>query len=394
MRRSNRLSTRYLCALAALLLLLPAVSATAAAVGKPAVREVATVIGTSAVRYPQLEGLADAAVQEKINNAIVEGSKIAQRMVTLATLKPGGTGLQVSYEAYLNGDVFSAVVSAVGILENGRAGQEYATFNYRLSSGEPLTLEQLFSDTDGAISYMEETLTSTYLDELGSYVENAAVTPLPRASFALDAGGITFYYPQKQFSLVSGYCGAAQFYYSELTPYLDQSPQGLPTVLGLLPEALTDAQAKAAVAHAAKAGTLPNVPVKLGDPMPDVIAAYRLLREPDQYPGGRYCQMEAPLLRQVLVLTDALTGGFDGSAVTGLLSFRADLYGIRVGETTTARWREILGEPTNTVAFDDQLAASYGLLAGTGDYYDFETAQLLLYADADGVLYAVRLTRA
>ena len=122
MRRSHHLPLRNLCALVVLMLLLHAVSAIAAEMGKPAVREVATVIGTSAVRYPQLEGLADAAVQERINNAIVERAKVAQRMVTLATLKPGGTGLQVSYGAYLNGDVFSAVVSAVGIMENGRAG--------------------------------------------------------------------------------------------------------------------------------------------------------------------------------------------------------------------------------------------------------------------------------
>ncbi len=388
------MSLRNLCALAALLLLLPAVPALATEPGNPAVREVATVIGTSAVRYPQLEGLADKAVQERINNVIVEGAKVAQRMVTLATLKSGGTGLQVNYEAYLNGDVFSAVVSAVGIMENGRAGQEYATFNFRLSTGEPLALDQLFADTGGAVNYMEETLTATYLDELGSYVENASVTPLPRDSFALDADGITFYYPREQFSLVSGYCGAAQFYYSELLPYLDQSPQGLPATLGMLPETLTDVQVKAAVTQAAKAGALPSIPVKLGDPMPDVIAAYRLLREPDQYPGGRYCQMEAPLFRQVLVLTDALTGGFDISTVTGLLSYRADLYGIRAGETTQARWRTILGDPSSSVSFDEQLAASYGLPAGTGDYYDFDAAQLLLYADANGVLYAVRLTRA
>lgn len=394
MRRSHHLPLRNLCALVVLMLLLPVVSAMAAETGKPAVREVATVIGTNAVRYPQLEGLADEAVQERINNAIVEKAKVAQRMVTLATLKPGGTGLQVSYGTYLNGDVFSAVVSAVGIMENGRAGQEYTAFNYRLSSGEPMGIDQLFADTGGAVNYMEEKLTATYLDELGSYVENAAVAPLPRASFALDADGITFYYPREQFSLVSGYCGAAQFYYSELLPYLDQSPQGLPAALGLLPETLTDAQVKAAVAQTAKAGILPNVPVKLDDPMPGVIAAYRLLREPDQYPGGRYCQMEAPLFRQVLVLTDALTSGFEGSAVSGLLSYRANLYGIRAGETTQTRWREILGEPASTVSFDEQLAASYGLPAGTGDYYNFDAAQLLLYADADGVLYAVRLTRA
>lgn len=394
MRRTSLTAVRMLSAMAALLLVFPLPVAMAAETGGPAVRAVETVIGANAVRYPQLTGMADTAAQERINSAIVEGAKVAQRMVTLATLQPGGTGLTVGYEAYLSGDVFSAVVDAVGILENGRAGQEYAVFNYRLSTGEPLTLDLLFSDVNGAVRHMEDVLTATYLDELGSYVENGALTPLPLERFALSAQGITFYYPRAQFSLVSGYGGAAQFNYGELLPYIDQSPQGLPAALGILPETLSDAQVRAAIAHAAKTGALPGIPVTLGEPMPEVIAHYRLLREPDHFPGGRYCQMEAPLLRQILVLTDALTGGFENATVTGILTFRADLYGIRSGETTQARWREILGEPASTVAFDESLAASYGLPVGTGDYYHFETAQLLLYADETGVLYAARLTRA
>lgn len=39
------------------------------------------------------------------------------------------------------------------------------------------------------------------------------------------------------------------------------------------------------------------------------------------------------------------------------------------------------------------MAASYGLPVGTADYYDYTGAQLMLYADENGVLTAVRLTR-
>ena len=394
MRRTHR-PLCLLILLAGLLLLPSRLSLAAAAnMGTPTVRDVAIELGDSAVHYPQLEGMADAAVQDAVNSAIVEQGKIAQRMVTQATLQAGGTGLNVTYQAYLKDGVFSAVIDAVGIMENGRAGQEYATVNFDLTTGEPLQLTDLFADMDGAVIYMEETLAATYLDELGSYVVNGELAPLPAAHFAFDGDGITFYYPGTQFSLVSGYSGAAHFYFSELLAYLKTDTQALPAMLGLLPETLTDAQTKAAIAYMAQQGQLPGIQVSLGEAMPDVIARYRLLREPDQYPGGRYCQLEAPAFRQVLVLTDALTGGFAQSTVTGILSFRTDVYGIRVGETTQARWREILGEPDNAVAFDDSLAASYGLPVGTGDYYDFETAQLLLYADAQGVLYAVRLTGA
>jgi hypothetical protein len=392
--RNRRARVLPLCV--AILLLNGAVAcygAVAESSATPVVQEIKTESGDSAVRYPQLSGLTDTAVQEAINSGIVEDAKIAQRMVTLATLPKGGTGLQVRYDAFLKENVFSAIIDAVGILENGRAGQTYTAFHYLLSTGESFPVTLLFADPEGAVSAMENILLSTYLDELGSYVENASLTPLPTDDFSLNEDGITFYYPRDQFSLVSGYCGAAQFYYSELLPYLDQNADGLPTQLGLLPAQMTDAQMKAAIQYSAKEGKLPHIPVKLGDPMPEVIDAYRLLREPDQYPGGRYCQMEAPLFRQTLVLTDALTGGFDNSVVTGLMSFRADLYGLRAGETTRERWRQVLGQPDDSIDFDESLAASYGLPVGTADYYNYDHSQLLLYADTDGVLQAVRLTR-
>ena len=67
---------------------------------QPTVKDVSTVIGDNAVSYPQLEGLSDEKIQQAINNSIVEKAKIAQRMVTLSTLKSGSSGLQVRYEAY------------------------------------------------------------------------------------------------------------------------------------------------------------------------------------------------------------------------------------------------------------------------------------------------------
>lgn len=362
-----------------------------AAASAPAVRDVAVAMGENAIHYPQLEGLADEKAQQAINDAVVEKAKIAQRMVTLATLQPGGTGLTVSYEAYLKGDVFSAVISAVGVMENGRAGQEYAACAFHLSTGAPVSLAELFADPQAAVAAMEDILARTYLDELGSYAENASLSPLPQDTFYLDQDGITFYYPPKQFSLVTGYAGAANFSYGELTDLLLPDPQGLPVQQGFLPPTLTDAQIKAAVAYAASQGTLPHVRAMLGDSMAELITRYRLLREPDRYPGGRYCQLEAPEFRQVLVMTDALSSGFDTSVVTGLLTFRADLYGLRACVTTQARWREVLGEPGNTVTFDDSMAASYGLPTGTADYYDYQGAQLMMYADETGVLAAVRL---
>lgn len=381
----------------AMLLTLPAAMAesktsSGASLGLPVINEMETTIGDNTIRYPQMSGLADETVQQTINDAIVEQAKIAQRMVTLSTLQEGGAGLTVSYEGYLGGGIFSTAISAKGMMENGRSGQEYTALSFDLTTGEPLSLADLFQNLDDAVSYMEETLENTYLDELSSYLENSNLTPLPQDSFLLDADGITFYYPYKQFSLLSGYSGAAQFNYDELADYLITDANALPAKLGVLPQKLSDQQIKASVEKIMAEGMLPHVRAKLGQSMTELVNKYRLLRTPDQYPGGRYFQMEYPAFRQVLVLTDALTTGWDSSQVNGLLSYRANLFGIKTGETSRERWQTILGVPESSVEFSEDMAFDYGLPVGTADYYTFDNRQLLLYAGEDGVLYAVRLT--
>ncbi|HNW86815.1 MAG TPA: RsiV family protein [Candidatus Limiplasma sp.] len=381
---------------AALLVLPPAAFAETATpnatVNQVTVQDVVTQIGENTIRYPQLEGMSDAAVQQKINDTIVEKGKITQRMVTLTTLSETGTGLTVDYEAFVGGGVFSTVISASGIMENGRKGQEYSTLTVSLATGEPLTLADLFTDPDQAIADMEAILENTYQDELSSYLENSALTPLPTNSFTLNADGITFYYPANQFAMLSGYSGTAQFNYSELTDDWLQGGDKLPATLNALPAAMSDAEIKAAIAKTVTAGTLPHIHTALGDSIPDLIDRYRLLRTPDEYPGGRYFQFEAPAFRQVLVLSDALGNGWEHSTVQGIMSFRTDLYGIQTGKTTRKRWNKILGQPESSVEFDENLAFDYGLPVGTADYYSFGERQLLLYADADGVLYAIRVT--
>lgn len=363
------------------------------ALGEPTLRETAIYNGDNAVLYPQLEGLANATVQSEINDAIVEKANIAQRLVTLSTLQAGGSGLQVTYGAYLGGGILSLAFDARGVMENGRNGQAYAAMGFHLDTGEPLTLSDLFYDPASAIIYMEETLLATYLDELGSYVENTSITPLPVESFSLDQTGITFYYEQSQFSLVTGECVAVEFHYSELSDFLRQEQDTLPAKFAVIPEQLKDAQIKAAVAYAVSGGSLPDIPARLGENMAQVLEENPLLREPDQYPGGRYCQLKTPVYRGVLLMTDALTAQYDHSVVQGILSYRTNLFGLQTGRTAQARWREVLGAPDSTVLFDQGLAGSYGLPVGTADYYNLDGGQLMLYADQTGILYAVRLTQ-
>ncbi|MBN1778197.1 MAG: hypothetical protein JW811_08760 [Clostridiales bacterium] len=352
--------------------------------------DTATEIGDNYVRYPQLDGLQTLAVQQAINDAIVEEAAIAQRLITLSTLQPGGAGLQVSYTAYLQDSLLSAVINAKGTMENLRSGQKYTALAYDLQTGARLQMKDFFTDPDAAVAWMEARLQSSLEDELSNYLEHADITPLPVDSFAFDSCGITFYYPYQQFALLSGYSAAVQFLYGELQAFLISNEGSVPSRLGALLPQYTDAQIKERIETIVSQGTLPCIPVKLGDSIPDLIADYRLTRTPDQFPGGRYFQFEAPVFREVLILSDALTAGYDASVAEGILATRMNLYGIQTGVTMQTRWREILGEPVS-VYLDTSTAVDYGLPAGTADYYTISNRQLMLYADETGVLYAVRI---
>ena len=76
----------------------------------------------------------------------------------------------------------------------------------------------------------------------------------------------------------------------------------------------TDEETRALIERDARAGVLSDVPVQLGESIQPLIDQNRLLRVPDRYPGGRYCQLEAPVFRRVLILTDELSNTYEDSA--------------------------------------------------------------------------------
>lgn len=357
----------------------------------PKIREESIVIGENRVVYPQLEGLEDEAIQKAINDDIVMRGDITGHLVTLSTLQEGGWGLTVDYEAYLQNNVLSITLGAKGEVTRGREGQTYTALCYDLETGLSLKAEDLFADLPAAVAFMEEEATRTMTDELSGYLENTDLAPLPVDNFVLDADGITFYYPMTQFQLLSGYSGACQFYYEEITDFLDWD--GVVGGLGVQPQEYTDAEARERIARQVESGGLPHVPVKIGDNVKEASAKYRLLREPDGYPGGKYYQMETPMFRQVLVLAGELSRSDENAPVTGLQTMRGSLFGIQAGKTTRDEWRRILGDPESTVVFDENLAYDYSIPQGESDFYTYGKFQLRLHADADGILHNIRISQ-
>ena len=319
-------------------------------------------------------------------------SGVATHLVTLATLGDSLWGLKVDDQVTLLDDaLFSVVISAQGKMPDGHEGQAYSALTYDLSTGERLTLDQLFEDVDAAVAWMEAAAEESLGQELSGYMEYSDLTPLPREAFTLDAEGITFWYPSDQLRLMSGYSGACQFFYSELADFFLTGEDELPVQIGAVQAPLSQQEAREAIEDAVAAGKLPHVPVALGDHMTDVMDRYRLLRTPDEFPGGRYYVLEDPAFREILVISDAIQSGYGASVVEGVQMRRGDLCGLLIGQAVREDWRAILGEPDETMTFTDSMAYDYGLPVGESDVYHFGEHELRLHADADGVLRAVQL---
>jgi len=346
------------------------------------IEEVVTQIGENAVAYPQLSGMEDEAIQQKINDDIVVASGATNHMISLLTLT-GQQTLQVDYDAYLNDEIFSTVISARGKLPHKRDGHEYTALTYDLTTGERVTLDAIFSDVDAAVALMEEKAEESLAEELNGYLEYSDITPLPVDRFTLNEHGITFWYPAEQFSLVSGYSGACQFWYEELDGLWLDDP---------VPE-LSAQEQKNDIEVSIASGRIPHVPVEMGQRMQEIADQYRLLREPDEFPGGRYFIMEDPAFRNILIISDSLAADYEDSVVEGIQLRRGALQGLLIGTALQTEWHAVLGTPEDTVIMTESMAYDYGLWEGEYDIYHFGEYELRLYADTDGVLCAIQLCK-
>lgn len=346
------------------------------------ISEIATVIGENHVRYPQLEGLADAALQSRINDDIVMTSGVSNHLITLVTLGQNPWKLQVDHQsAIVDGRFFSTVISARGKIGAKRDAHQYTALCYDLTTGEKLTLEELFADVDAAVDYMEAQVEDSLSEELNGYLEYSDITPLPRTSFTLDETGITFWYPSDQFSLLSGYAGAVQFWYEELEGFWKDEKTA----------ALSAEECAQLVKKSVEEGSVPNVPAAMGQKVSELTDAFRLLREPDEFPGGRYYVLEDPAFRSIHIISDALQSTPVNSVVEGIQLKRGGLHGLLIGKATQEQWRVILGNPVETVTVTENMAYDYRLPEGEYDVYHFGSHELRMHADESGVLCAVQI---
>jgi len=335
------------------------------------------------VSYPRLDGHPDAMVQAAVNQAILDNCGVAD---LVQRVKNPFEKIEADYKAAVKGDVLSVVVSAKTNRE-----QFYKTVTVDLRNGSEITLESLFKDYTGAVSQMETICIDRVEPNVSSYLENGEVLPLPLDAFYLSEKGITLYYPYKQFSYFSGCSADVEFLYYELKEYLDLSEGGVIDRLGGCDYMSPGEDTAKRIREDAARGCLPGIVPKLSDELSPWLDKYRLLCDPDYYPGGRFFQTEAGEMRDIWLLTDSLTDGYDESRVLGIRADRINLYGIQPHVTTVEDVRQLLGQPETVVILDDYTAADYYLPEGESHYYPMGDNTLRMHYDKEGSLVSVQL---
>lgn len=347
----------------------------------------------SSVRYPQLTGMADEALQQQLNDRILTTGDIENRLTRLALLMQSPVSMQVSYQAALSGDVLSCVFSALGAVTDERPTHVWSALNVDLTDGSDITFNQLFTDEAALRRDLEEYLDYGVGPELSAHLRNSELTPVPEV-FGLTETGLTLYYPMERLSTLSDRAGAVTILWYELREHLRLEDGDILPRIGARDMLVPAPDSGEKIRTAVEAGTLPGVPVTLGGSVQEATDTYRMLTDPDLYQDGRMFALEDAAFRQVWLLTDALTEKtWDKSVIKGLRVDRFNLWGLYPGLDRQAV-EAMLGQPDTVLTLDADMADAYRLVPGESLYYNYTGVQLRLHFDAEGLLTSLIITQA
>ena len=351
--------------------------------------------GNSNVLIPTLTGHPDAALQQEINRRIAERLRIEDLIRTMERSKEwadesGASGVRMEGEASIVGSLLSLVVSIRGELPDGTVGHMYAAINCDLLTGQEVTLDDLFEQPEQAVAYMEAlAFEALEWEGISAYLERAAVAPLPRRNFTVDAQGITVYYPKDQYRLINGRSGAFLFPYYQIETYMKRSP----LTEALLAQRPLPADPAGQIRRDMASGELPGIPARLRAPMAEYIERYGLMDQPDYTLDGPLYQFEAPRMQGVRLSAAMYPPDpeDDSEAVINIRATLIDLYGLRTGVSVLQDVAALLGPPDEVTALDAGAAFDMLLPPGESYWYRGAGARLEFHADETGVLAAVIL---
>ncbi len=350
----------------------------------------------SYICYPALnagESPEAQALAEKINGYIQETAQIPAYLQLLSTLQAGGTGFTMDYDMFCSDRYVSLVFSAKGKMLAGRPSQVYYPMTLNTEAGEPVAFEELFTDPEGAKAFMVAYLEEEVEPTLSTYLENNQLFPVPYDRFFLDGNGnLILYYENSQLSFLSGDSGAVAFRYSELWDWLDTSRSGIPMAVLSIPEEYLGGMTMKEQMDEICLGVYPlrgfNLEGELGMSVEVLTNDCPQAADSEFYPGGACFEVETAALRGTLILTDEAE-----ETVMGILSSRADYFGIFTGKTTLKGAETLMAqEPAARLPIDGAAAELYRVCPGTAVVYPWPDGSLFtLYADENGIVQYIKL---
>lgn len=374
--------------LALVLALCPLAQAEEAA---PAIQRMGVELPGGSVFYPQLTGLADEAIQQDVNQRLLEKGDVENRLNRLALLMQGPAPLRADYTAFMQDDVLSCVMSASGPVTSDRPTQVWSAVNVDLRTGADVTFADLFLDEAAARAAIEEYLDWEVAPEMSAHLANSELLPLPEV-FGISDTGLTLYYPLERLSTLSGRAGTVTILWSEMLEHLRLGEGSILARIGAEAAVTVSESSTEKIRSAVEAGMLPGIPAVLGGSVAEAVDAYQLLIDPDLYADGRLFQLEDGAFRQAYLMTDRLTDTWDKSVIQGIRADRLNFFGLCTGVTERQTWLDLLGEPDASVQLDADRADAYRMVPGTSDYYRYGAYQLRLHAGEDGTLASVFVT--
>ena len=368
-----------------------AAGAAAEAAEGPALEDRSLELGNSSLCFPAVTGMADETLQAAVNSRIVEDLQVNEYLQRMNVLISEETlRIAVTWDGGIFGDVFSGRLYAEGALKGPRSGSAWTWSNIDLRDGHEISFGELFADEEAAREAIETLLEETAAPELSPHLENSALTPLPEG-FLLEKTGLTLLYDADQLKTLRDRAGAVKIGWNEIREVLDESEDGIPARIGAAEMLeLTEASIPR-LREMTESGQLPDIPVKIGDSVKDWTDRLHTLDDPEEYSGGRMFTLEGAAFRDVYLLSDAVSSGWDESRVQGIRTDRGCVWGLCIGETNAEAWRQLMGEPDSTAVFDEEAAEAARTVPGTCDYYEFGEYRLQLQADEDGILRSITL---
>ena len=225
-------------------------------------------LGETELHFPQISGLENSFVEQKINDTIVEKANIENLRAMASSGYDSGTN--VSCSAYLLGDEdspkkLSTLMSVSGRLSSGRNGHEYFPLMFNLESGDIIASGDLFSEN--AQEELDDWLYENILEQ-STYLDIDKALPAPLDNAILTDTGVFIAYPVDTFKFLSNTSAAFHFYYYEIIELLNKDN----TIISGI-DILKLSDKKEEIENLSK-GLLPGVPNIIGSSINEVTKKY------------------------------------------------------------------------------------------------------------------------